>query len=404
MDAITVLGRAVDARWRAANYDTQCFPEIAATALSEADLPSVVTPWQTVAWSLEQPTLPMQQDLPGRFSDLPLTVFNGNRFYIDVYIWMDGTTAIHQHGFGGAFQVVDGSSLHSTYRYRQCERINSHLTIGDLQCDEVELLNVGDVRQIRPGNEFIHALFHLDRPSTSVVVRTGGDMEHQPQFSYERPGIAFDPFFGDALVTKKLQALRVLAQARRPELEPAITDWLETADLQSVLAILGFARGALSTSAMEQHFALDEAGDARIDRILAIVDRRHGAFAEIIREAQEAKAAVDRISQMRRQVEHAELRFFLALAMNLDSRQRIMDVVEARFPGLDPLDKVLDWVTDLGTTRVLGAEHGLLGIDGFSDADVLELEDVLRSPDRTDPVPARVEAMRASPVIAPLLR
>jgi hypothetical protein len=107
---------------------------------------------------------------------------------------------------------------------------------------------------------------------------------------------------------------------------------------------------------------------------------------------------------MRRQVEHAELRFFLALAMNLDSRQRIMDVVEARFPGLDPLDKVLDWVTDLGTTRVLGAEHGLLGIDGFSDADVLELEDVLRSPDRTDPVPARVEAMRASPVIAPLLR
>ena len=115
MEDFQKLGELIEDRWRLQNYSEQLFPEIAAKALAESDLPARVDPWEIIRWVQTERSLPEQKDADGRFGDPPITLFVGPRFYIDVYYWLDGTTSIHQHSFTGAFQVLLGSSIHSHY-------------------------------------------------------------------------------------------------------------------------------------------------------------------------------------------------------------------------------------------------------------------------------------------------
>src|SRR5262245_45637943 len=99
MEAFQKLGALVEERWRAANYDERRFPEIAAEALVESDIPGHVDPWEIIRWVHRAAALPRQQDVDALFGNPPITLYMGPRFYIDVYYWLDGTTSIHQHAF-----------------------------------------------------------------------------------------------------------------------------------------------------------------------------------------------------------------------------------------------------------------------------------------------------------------
>ena len=50
MEEFQKLGAQVENRWRAENYSEQLFPEIAAQALVEADLPASLDPWDVIRW------------------------------------------------------------------------------------------------------------------------------------------------------------------------------------------------------------------------------------------------------------------------------------------------------------------------------------------------------------------
>jgi hypothetical protein len=74
-----------------------------------------------------------------------------------------------------------------------------------------------------------------------------------------------------------------------------------------------------------------------------------------------------------------EHRFFMALLLNVDGRERIFDLIRQRYPAADPLEKVLDWVFDLGQTRIFGTDGAnALGIDGFSEPEMFALEQMLK--------------------------
>ena len=176
MEEFEKLGELVENRWRAQNYSEQAFPDITAEALIESGLPGRLDPWDIIRWVHTATTLPEQQDIEGRFGNPPVTMFRGSRFYIDVYYWLDGTTSIHQHSFCGAFQVLLGSSIHSRYSFQEDTVINEHFSAGKITLEEVQLLSLNDVRTIRPGRNFIHSLFHLDRPSATITIRT----DHTP--------------------------------------------------------------------------------------------------------------------------------------------------------------------------------------------------------------------------------
>ena len=374
MDLFQQLGAEIEKLWLEQNYNEELLPAIAKDALKRADLPSKLSAWDVVEWSLEQPELPRQRDLNARFADPPITIFSGPRFHIDVYFWFDGTTAIHQHSFCGAFQVLMGSSIHSWYEWTCREVVNTFAEIGDMNLKVCELLEVGDVQEIWAGKQYIHALFHLEQPSATIVVRTDRSPLHLPQFSYQKPSLAVDPFFEQETTTKKIQIMSALIRAKHPDADRQIADLLDKSDLQTSFSILTQLRHLLRSNQLSQLFKL-EGPKTRFDNFLEIVAKRHGPVGEIFKPVFERQDMLDEIVDRRGFVTNPEHRFFMALLLNVDERDRIFSLIKKRFPDADPIEKVLDWTFDLAQTRVVGVEtSNALGIPEFGEPEMFVLE------------------------------
>lgn len=378
MEIFRKLGAKVEKLWRDKNYDEELFPSLAAQALRDFNLPKKVSAWDTIKWAMGEITLPEQRDLPGRFGDPPITLYNSPRFHIDIYFWLDGTTSIHQHAFCGAFQVILGSSIHSSYEFETKEIINSFTELGDIDLDHCELLKVGDVRKILAGRDFIHSLFHLDQPSATIVVRTYRSPLHLPQFDYRKPYLAVDPFFDEPNIAKKMQSLSMAFRAKHPDAEKMLMDWLEIADFQSTFTILGNTRHFLHGSRIQQFFQIEDKENG-FGKIFEIVKKRHGALADMILPIFAKQEKQGEISGRRSFITNPEHRFFLALILNVDGKERILTLIKERFPEVEPTDKILDWVSELSQTRIFGSNlPNALGIEGFNDFDLFILEDLMK--------------------------
>lgn len=378
MEIFQQLGKLIEQNWRDKNYNEELFPSVAAHALRDFNLPEKVTAWDTVNWALGQDVLPEQRDMPGRFGDPPITLYNSPRFHIDIYFWLDGTTSIHQHAFCGAFQVIHGSSIHSSYEFETKEAVNFFTELGDINLDHCELLKVGDVRKILAGSEFIHALFHLDQPSATIVVRTHRSPLHLPQFDYRKPYLAVDPFFEDSNLVKKMQTLNMLYKAKHSEADTRLGEMLEKADFQSTFTILANFRGFLRGNHIQNFFNLEQP-ENRFDKMFEIVKKRHGNLADMILPIYSYQDKIQEFISRRSYVTNAEHRFFFALLMNVDGRERIFSLIKERFPEIEPIEKVLDWTTELAQTKVMGMNvPNALGVVNYDDFDSFILEDMLK--------------------------
>ena len=422
MEEFQELGALVEDRWKAENYSEERFPEIAAAALSEADLPARVDPWEIVRWVHTAASMPHQYDVEGRFGNPPITLFSGLRFYIDVYYWLDGTTSIHQHAFTGAFQVLLGSSIHSRYSFREDKLINEHFSIGDITLEEVQLLKLKDVRMIRPGRNFIHSLFHLDRPSATITIRT----EHTPssgiQYDYRKPHFATNPFFKNPVLSKKMQTIGLLLGMKHKDADVMIGNLAASSDFHTAYYVLAETFQQLTRNEMDELFGLSTGKD-RFKAILESCKRTHGELTDLVLPVLEEQERQANIVQRRGTITKDAHRFFLALLLNVPSREKILQLVKQRYPDQDPVETILDWVEELGRTRVLGSkETNALGMPEFDDSYVFVLECLLQGlsseeihqrataqypPENAAEVitriPALTEALRASTLFRSLL-
>src|SRR6266853_5529160 len=169
----------------------------------------------------------------------PLTVYSGRDFRIEVLFWVQGVPAIHQHSFSGAFHVMHGSSLQTLWEFELREQVAMRLALGRVSLKKAELLRKGDSRSIIAGQRLIHSTFHLDRPSLTVVVRTLGEADKQPQYAYLPPTIAYDPFGDIPSVKRRTQLLRMLlVSGKRAEYNEIAYHILGTEDAYSVFQFL----------------------------------------------------------------------------------------------------------------------------------------------------------------------
>lgn len=416
------LGDEVEARWCGENYSEEPFPSLAAATLRDAALPSTLSLGDLLLWSLDTNRLPMQRDLRSRFGDPAITLYAGPRFCVEMYAWFEGTTALHQHSFAGAFQVLEGASIHGHYRFDTTRQVSPYFRFGQLALQGCDLLEEGTVQEIRPGSAYIHRLYHLDHPSATLVIRTLTSPGHQPQFSYLPPCVAMDPFFEDATAIKRLQCVSALHRAQHPEADAATAAWLERADIHTSFQILSMARLLVGRTDMQKRFGI-LAGDERFSRLLDVVRERHGKVADHFAAVFLAQDRHDRLVDLRGAITDPELRFFLALLLNVDDRQAILALVRQRFPGEDARGKILGWCGALARTRVMGASlPNALGVAGFDDFDQLILEHLLAdatqgdilaamAPDGEDAsesqsvqLEARIARLRDAPVLRPLLQ
>ncbi len=377
MEIINELGNHVENLWREKNYNEDLFPAIAAQALREFDVPHKLSVWEIAAWTLNQTELPQQQDLPARFSDVPITLARFPRFHIDVYYWYDGTTAIHQHAFCGAFQVFEGSSLHSNYEFDVDEKINFFTEIGKVNLKAVKLLKKGDVAEIQDGRNFIHALFHLDQPSVTLILRTHRTPIGFPQFSYHKPTLAIDPFFEDPNLLKKIQVAVMLIRMKRNDADEQIADLLRNSDFQTCYKILSSIRHNLAGNQIEQLFDVSQ---NRLAKLIEVVKNTHGKLAESLLQIFAEEQKVQEIADRRSLITDSEQRFLLALLMNLDEKEQIFKMISERFPNTDAIEKILDWTFDLSNTKIIGSNiPNALGIEHFDDHDSMALEFSLKN-------------------------
>jgi hypothetical protein len=399
MRAFEELGRALEARWHDASYDELAFPSIAADALREANIPARVDANDLLAWCLSTTELPEQDDLDGKFGEPPITMYRGRRFFVQVLFWLTSTTCIHRHSFSGAFQVLQGSSLHSRYEFQARRRVSSQLLIGDVRLQSAELLERGDVVPIM--RQLAHGLFHLQAPSVTIVVRTFVESEAHPQYRYDPPHIAIDPFFKEQVQTRWLQALEVALRVARPRYEALAVDLVSRADLHTAFLVLRQAYLAI--------------GAERSAPLLAAAERHHGAVVTELAATLEEDLRRRRISQLRGSVFDAEQRFFLALAQNLPNRDAMYALIRQRHPHDDPRTRVLAWARTLSGVDTIGINlHDELNahlfealVDGCSDAQIFEqlrteygAEEVER---RADSLTRHVSRMKRT-VLAPLFR
>lgn len=367
MQPFAELGALVEGRWRDQNYDEHLFPQLAAAALAESDLTARVDPWEIIRWVHNTPQLPRQQDRKGNFGNPPITLFSGARFYIDVYYWLDGTTSIHQHAFSGAFQVLLGSSVHSHYRFEVEREINPHFLLGRMQLQDVSLLTKGNIRTICAGPQFIHSLFHLERPSATITVRSNHAPHAAIQYSYLKPSVAFDPFYEEDSLDKKTQTISLLLSMKHPEADRFVTDLLDDADFQTTFAVLNTAFRFLGNNELEGLFQLSKSAD-RFRLMLEHARTKHGEIVDLLPAVFDEEQRQSDITKRRGMIEGEDHRFFLALLLNVPDRATVLELIEQKYPSADPVELAVGWINELAKIRIFGSpEPNVLAIKDFSE-------------------------------------
>lgn len=378
------LGALVERRWRDENYNEEVFPALAEQVLVEGGPYGVIDPWDVIKWLTAATELPEQRDIPAMFGNPPITLYDGARFYIDIYYWVDGTTSIHQHAFCGAFQVWLGGSIHCKYDFTERRKVSAHFSVGDMQLRSVDLLTGGDVRQIRAGKEFIHSLFHLDRPSATIVIRTRQSQIGLPQYNYLKPSFAVDPFFTEAAMVKKVQAAGLLFNVKHPETDSLISDMLSFSDFQTAFSILDLASGTLSNNRLERAFGLST-GNQRFDSLLDVARKRHGDLVDLILPIFEEVQRQQNLIHRRGQITSNEHRFLLALLLNVPDRVKLLELVKQRVPDRNPIETVMEWIEELADTKAVGSnEANVLGIEGVDEDYLLVLQRMLEGASLAD--------------------
>jgi hypothetical protein len=328
LEAVQRLGRVVETAWRGAHRDERALPEIAVRALAAAELARFgFDDAVEVALGGE---LPVQADLD--FGQPPVTLYRGERLLIEVLFWADALLSIHRHRFGGAFLVLEGSSIHTRYRFEESRRINSSLLLGRVEFLGAELLRRGTIRPIEAGAALIHATYHLERPSATIVVRTVQELEKGPPYDYRCPNVAFDPDHGRRALVKRLEVLGLLALVKPEAYAEAAAAQLGREDLFGCYLILEQAHAFRSGS---------------MTSLVAAARDAHGDVIDALLPSLAEQNRLRELVQLRSRAEDDEIRFFVAALANVPSRRAILELVAARFPGRDPVDLVVGWLPRL---------------------------------------------------------
>ena len=358
------LGSLVELRWRERDYNESVFPEIAGQALAEVDAVQGPSPWDMICSLHANLELPTQ--VKDKFSDLVITLHYAPRFHISAYFWLDGTTSIHQHAFSGAFQVLLGSSIHSHYEFEESQAINPHMSVGNVRLKDIQLLRKGDIREIHSGAQFIHSLFHLDRPSVTLTIRTNGAANALPQFDYLKPYLAIDPFFDDSITARRIQSIQLLLRMKHPDVDSFVGQLVGSLDFQTTFSILNVVFKFFTDPEIQRVFDVSN-GPQRFRAIMEKAREKHGSLVDLLLPVMQEIHRKDKIVERRKQLKTAEQRFFLAVLLNVSEKARILELVKERFPERDPIDTICDWVMQLSEIKVAGGQSNLLGIDDFNE-------------------------------------
>jgi len=378
MEVFRDLGLLVESNWRRQNYRESTLAKIAHDALAATAVHERVTWKELLQWCVRTPLLDTDNHT---FGDVPIRMYEGPRFFVEVLVWNDGQLAIHDHAFAGAFTVLSGTSLHITYKFQPSEMLNEGFGVGELSLSGAERLHAGDVRTIESGRDFVHAVYHMDTPTVSLVVRSKIDTRSLPQLAYLNPGIAFDrsAVSRDAF-DKPLAALRVAAGIDRELFLSLARDAIIERDAHLAFEVVSrAARGPLL-----------DAPDT-VAELCELCCANHPALAPVLARSVASQLRNLDLVNRRNKSKTLDVRLLFALLLNVPRRQELL-ALAAQQTGEDPVEAVISWLRVASASRLMPMELGTRQLAFVRDRMTARIE--------TDPEILDVHSRR---VLEPLL-
>lgn len=206
----------------------------AVLALREHPLASMIDPVAVLAALAADPEAEqkMAVQTPSKFADCQLVLFSDSTISIQLLVWMNGTTSIHDHNFNGAFRMITGRSLHCSYDFHaRPGDATCGVAAGRLEFVDSEIIGEGDVRPIHAGQSFIHAAFHLDEPSVTLLVASPVGVESSGQNEYRGGRLSVDESALPLIVARQVQALHILHKIEPEAFLPRLIECMASADL-----------------------------------------------------------------------------------------------------------------------------------------------------------------------------
>jgi hypothetical protein len=343
------LGRRVDQQWTARGRRSHHLAEIATNALEEIPTPDCLTPEVILSMLAVGDDLPKQRRSSDIFGQPPAVLYKNEELEIQVLTWLDGTTSTHQHGFDGAFRVAAGMSLHVPYSFERDEMLaDGHLVTGRLKMTGTEILRPGDVRPIVSGPEFIHALFHLERPSMTIVIRNASSQLPFPQYDYRLPGFGIDVLDEDDRLRMRLRGLHSLRRLDRERAASLAGEIVATQDLWTAFRVC-------------DDWALSYGESSELTTLVEALAARAGVFRDLLAPMYAEEVRRGRLLARRGMLHETRHRTFLALVVNLPDRYAIHNALSQIFPGEDSAALIADIVEELASPPYRGISGLNLG-------------------------------------------
>jgi hypothetical protein len=340
------LGRTAAEWWTAAGRRNDDLPEVAARALGEIPIPSELGARTVLERLARDDELPQQRSSTSQTGQPATVMYASGGLEVQVLTWIEGSTSIHQHAFDGAFRVLTGSSLHVTYRFDAAEELaGGHLRTGRLEMRETEVLRPGATRPIPAGSGFIHSLFHLERPSVTIMVRNKVSGPAFPQFSYRSPGLGYDTGDKDDRFSMRLRGLRALRSLDPDEALRVARDIMREDDLWAAFKVA------------EDWF---ETGDDVDDlhALLSSLGLRDRAFSDLLEDAYTEERRKHRLMMRRGMLVEQRHRLLLAVLVNAPDVRSIRAALRELFPDRRPEAITLEIIEEL-------ASPGYRGVSGL---------------------------------------
>ncbi|MGH6920660.1 MAG: hypothetical protein ACREJ0_23490, partial [Geminicoccaceae bacterium] len=231
---------------------------------------------------------------------------------------------------------LTGESLHCVYGLGSVEEPAPGVILSSLDLRTVERLDRGSIRPILGGRKFVHRVWHLGRPTVTMVVRTVGQAPELGQYTY------FYPRFGleerrkqeeqDELLQKRMQFLSFLASSSHPLLEPYAEKLISDADARQALRII-LALHDNSEGEILAHLSL-------LDRLLDSLEARYGAWIGEFAASLEYRLRENRVKW--HEVRDVDQRFLAAALLTFSRRDEVVEAVRRFRDASHPVEWIIE--------------------------------------------------------------
>jgi len=173
-------------------------------------------------------SLPKQFYSETIFGKFNITLFNNDKFTIQIYIMDEIDTEIHNHPFDGAFRLLTGKSVHLAYRFNKKSHLEGAIYLGKLQLEKSEVQTTGHTTQIN--SETIHSIARVEKSNITLIV-TNKEKRMNGFFIY--PDLYIENHRISEDLGRKVQALSLKKEGR----DEKIISYLKSLDIFNLLTV-----------------------------------------------------------------------------------------------------------------------------------------------------------------------